>query len=52
MSLYEHIFIARPDVSSQQVDTLVEEMKTFLERKGRKIREDRKLGTPQSGLSH
>lgn len=31
MALYEHIFMARQDVSSQQVDTLVEHFKTVLE---------------------
>ncbi len=31
MALYEHIFMARQDVSSQQVDTLVEQFKGVLE---------------------
>lgn len=31
MALYEHIFMARQDVSSQQVDALVEHFKTVLE---------------------
>ncbi len=31
MALYEHIFMARQDVSSQQVDTLVEHFKSVLE---------------------
>jgi small subunit ribosomal protein S6 len=30
MSLYEHIFIARQDVSNQQVETLVEELSKIL----------------------
>lgn len=30
MPLYEHVFLARPDVSNQQVDTLVETFKTVL----------------------
>ena len=31
MAIYEHIFMARQDVSSQQVDALVEHFKTVLE---------------------
>ena len=31
MALYEHIFMARQDVSSQQVDALVDHFKTVLE---------------------
>ena len=34
MALYEHIFMARQDVSSQQVDTLVEHFKGILESNG------------------
>ncbi|MEM9676502.1 MAG: 30S ribosomal protein S6 [Pseudomonadota bacterium] len=34
MSLYEHIFMARQDVSSQQVDTLVDHFKGVLEANG------------------
>ena len=34
MALYEHIFMARQDVSSQQVDTLVEQFKGVLEENG------------------
>ncbi|MFD0915707.1 30S ribosomal protein S6 [Pseudahrensia aquimaris] len=34
MALYEHIFMARQDVSSQQVDTLVEHFKGVLEANG------------------
>ena len=34
MALYEHIFMARQDVSSQQVDALVEHFKTVLEANG------------------
>lgn len=34
MALYEHIFMARQDVSSQQVDTLVDHFKTVLEGEG------------------
>lgn len=34
MALYEHIFMARQDVSSQQVDTLVEHFKGVLESNG------------------
>jgi small subunit ribosomal protein S6 len=34
MALYEHVFLARQDVSSQQVETLVEQYKGILESNG------------------
>jgi len=34
MSLYEHVFLARQDVSSQQVEALVEQFKTIIEESG------------------
>ena len=34
MALYEHIFMARQDVSSQQVDALVDQFKSVLEEHG------------------
>lgn len=34
MALYEHIFIARQDISSQQVDALTEELKAIIEQGG------------------
>ena len=34
MSLYEHVYIARQDVSSGQVETLTEEFKTLIEQGG------------------
>ena len=34
MALYEHVFIARQDVSAQQVEALTEEFKTVLENNG------------------
>ncbi len=34
MALYEHVFLARQDVSSQQVETLVEQFKGILEANG------------------
>ena len=34
MALYEHIFIARQDVSAQQAETLAEEFKAILEQNG------------------
>ena len=37
MALYEHIFMARQDVSSQQVDALVEHFKTVLEAQDGKV---------------
>ncbi len=36
MALYEHIFIARPDISPAQMETLLEETKTLIEEKGGK----------------
>ncbi|MFD2249753.1 small subunit ribosomal protein S6 [Pseudochelatococcus lubricantis] len=37
MSLYEHIFLARPDVTSQQVEALVEQYKGIIETSGGKV---------------
>ncbi len=37
MPLYEHVFMARQDVSSQQVDALVEQFKQIVEQAGGKI---------------
>jgi small subunit ribosomal protein S6 len=37
MPLYEHVFMARQDVSSQQVDALVEQFKGVIEGAGGKI---------------
>jgi small subunit ribosomal protein S6 len=37
MALYEHIFLARQDITSQQVDTLIEQYKTVIETAGGKI---------------
>ena len=37
MSLYEHVFIARQDVSSAQVDAIIEELKTLIENNGGKV---------------
>ena len=37
MSLYEHIFLARQDVSSQQVEALIEQLKAVVEQHGGKI---------------
>lgn len=37
MSLYEHVFIARPDISPAQVETLVEELTAFLDKQGAKV---------------
>jgi small subunit ribosomal protein S6 len=34
MALYEHIFLARQDVSAQQVETLVEQFKGIIENNG------------------
>ena len=37
MPLYEHVFLARQDVSSQQVEALVEQFKGVIEQNGGKI---------------
>ena len=37
MPLYEHVFLARQDVSGQQVDTLVEQFRGIIEESGGKI---------------
>ena len=37
MALYEHVFLARPDVSQQQVDALVENYKGVIENNGGKV---------------
>jgi small subunit ribosomal protein S6 len=37
MALYEHIYLARQDISAQQVETLTEQMKTVIESFGGKI---------------
>ncbi len=36
MALYEHIFIARPDMSPAQMESLIEDVKTLIEEKGGK----------------
>lgn len=37
MALYEHVFLARQDVSSQQVEALVDQFKQIIEQAGGKI---------------
>ena len=37
MSLYEHIFMSRPDVTSQQVEALIEQYKGVIEAGGGKV---------------
>jgi small subunit ribosomal protein S6 len=37
MALYEHIFMSRPDVTSQQVEGLIEQYKTVIEGGGGKV---------------
>ncbi|MEM0986833.1 MAG: 30S ribosomal protein S6 [Pseudomonadota bacterium] len=37
MAYYEHVFIARPDISPAQVEVLSEELSTFLTEKGAKV---------------
>ena len=44
MALYEHVFLARQDISAQQVDALVEQYKGVLEANGGKVGRVEKLG--------
>jgi len=37
MPLYEHVYLARQDISAQQVETLTEQFKTILEGLGGKV---------------
>jgi len=37
MALYEHVFLARPDVTSQQVEAMVEAYKAIIEENGGKV---------------
>ena len=37
MALYEHVFLARQDISNQQVEQLVEQLRGILETNGGKI---------------
>ena len=37
MPLYEHVFLARQDISPQQVDTLIEQYKAVIEGNGGKV---------------
>jgi small subunit ribosomal protein S6 len=37
MSLYEHVFLARQDLSTQQVDALTEQFKAVIEQAGGKV---------------
>ena len=37
MALYEHVFLARQDITAQQVDALVEQYKALLEENGGKV---------------
>lgn len=37
MALYEHVLIARPDISPAQVETLMEELSAFIDKQGAKV---------------
>jgi hypothetical protein len=52
MALYEHLLIARQDISAQQVDALATHLKTIVEGEGGKDREAGILGPARSGVSH
>ncbi len=38
MNKYEHVFIARPDMSSAQAESSIEELKDFIKEKGGRVR--------------
>ena len=50
MANYEHVLIARQDISPQQAETLNEEMKALIRVPGRSHRQDRILGSAQPVL--
>ena len=50
MSLYEHVVITRPDVSTAQVEEFTQNLATKIENMGRHCRRRRILGFAQSGL--
>ncbi|MGC6500446.1 MAG: 30S ribosomal protein S6 [Henriciella sp.] len=37
MALYEHVLIARPDISPAQAETLIEELSEFIKKQGAKV---------------
>ena len=37
MAFYEHVLIARPDISPAQVEGLMEELSTYLDKQGAKV---------------
>jgi len=37
MAFYEHVFVARPDISPAQAESLLEELKGLVEEKGGKV---------------
>jgi len=37
LAYYEHVFIARPDISPAQMETLIDELKQLVEEKGGKV---------------
>ncbi len=44
MALYEHVYLARQDISAQQVETLTEQFKTIIESFGGKIEKNEYWG--------
>ncbi len=52
MALYEHLLIARQDISAQAVDALATHLKTIVEGERRQDREAGILGPAGPGLSH
>ena len=50
MRLYESVLIARQDISTAQVETLVDEFSKIIENGGGSIKKKRILGPSQLGL--
>ena len=44
MPLYEHVFLARQDVTPQQVETMIDQYKGVIEQNGGTVDEDRDVG--------
>ena len=51
MALYEHVYLARQDVTAQQVEALTEQMKSMIEAAAAG-RQDRVLGREDARLPH
>ena len=52
MSLYEHVFLARQDISAQQVEALVQSFRAILEGQGGSVGKTEYWGLKSLDLSH